>query len=65
MALRRWHWGKVVLLWGWGVALCLALIQVIIRTASFVPGFALIGVLLFILLTLSIITWKWLGGKEQ
>ena len=64
MAIRQWHWGKLLLLWAWGGALCLVLVQVIIRTTSFVPGFALIGAVLAVLLTLSAITWKWLGGKE-
>ena len=65
MAIRRWHVGKVILLWAWGIFLCLALIQVIIKTNSFVPGFLLIGTILAILMTLSVITWKWLGGKEE
>jgi hypothetical protein len=29
------------------------------------PGFTLISALLAILITLSVITWKWLSGKEQ
>jgi hypothetical protein len=65
MAIRKWHIGKIVLLWAWGIALCLGLIQIITKTENFVPGFILIGALLTILVTLSVITWKWLGGKEQ
>jgi hypothetical protein len=65
MAIEKWHVGKIVLLWAWGFALCFVLIQIITRTTSFVPGFALIGALLAILLTLSVITWKWLSGKER
>jgi hypothetical protein len=65
MAIRQWHVGKLILLWAWGFALSVVLIQIIVRTTSFVPGFALIGTLLAILLTLSVITWKWLGGKER
>jgi hypothetical protein len=65
MAIEQWHVGKIVLLWAWGFALCIVLIQIIIRTTNFVPGFALIGALLVILLTLSVITWKWLGAKER
>jgi len=52
-------------LWAWGIALCVVLIQIISRTTNFVPGFILIGALPAILVTLSAITWKWLGGKEQ
>ena len=65
MAIPKWHVGNIVLLWSWGVFLCLVLIQVIIKTASFVPGFILIGLMLAILIVLSVITWKWFGGKEQ
>jgi hypothetical protein len=64
MAIRRWHVGKIVLLWAWGIFLSVGVIQVVVRTTNFVPGFLLIGVLLAIPLTLSVITWKWLGGKE-
>jgi hypothetical protein len=56
---------KIALLWAWGIALCVVLIQITSRTTNFVPGFILIGALLAILVTLSAITWKWLGGKEQ
>jgi hypothetical protein len=65
MALKKWHIGKIALLWAWGIAFCIVLIQIISRTTNFVPGFILIGALLTILVTLSVITWKWLGGKEQ
>ena len=65
MAIKKWHTGKIALLWAWGIALCVVLIQIISRTTNFVPGFILIGALLAILVTLSVITWKWLGGKEQ
>jgi hypothetical protein len=65
MAIRKWHVGKIALLWAWGIVLCVMLIQVILRTANFVPGFILIAAGLAILVTLSGITWKWLGGKEQ
>lgn len=65
--IRRWHYGKIVLLWAWGIALCVAIIQVIINTGTenFVRGFILIGLLFAILISLSVITWKWLGGKER
>ena len=65
MAIKHWHMGKIVLMWAWGIALMVGLIQVISKTTNFVPGFMLIGALLAIPLTLSVITWKWLGGKER
>jgi len=36
-----------------------------LETKDFVPGFILIGALLTILVSLSVITWKWFSGKEQ
>jgi hypothetical protein len=65
MAIKQWHVGKVVLLWAWSIAVCFVLSQIIAGTASFVPGFILISAILAILVTLSVVTWKWFGGKEQ
>jgi len=65
MAIRNWHGGKIAILWAWAIAFCVVLIQIIVRTKNFVPGFLLIGALLAVLLSLSVITWKWFGGKEQ
>jgi hypothetical protein len=65
MGIRKWHVGKIVLLWAWGIAACLVIIQLVVRTTDFVLGFILIGALLAILVTLSVVTWKWLSAKEQ
>lgn len=65
MPIQKWHPGKIGLLWAWGAGLCFVIIQVVIRTANFVPGFFLLALLLLILIVLSVITWKWLGGREQ
>jgi hypothetical protein len=65
MAIRKWHGGKIVILWSWGIASCVVLIQIIVQTKGFVAGFLLIAALLAVLLSLSVITWKWFGGKEH
>ena len=65
MAVRNWHFGKIVLMWAWGVVLVAVTFQLVERTEHFVFGFTLIGVLIAIPVTLSVITWKWLSGKEQ
>ena len=65
MAIRKWHVGKIGLLWAWGIAACIVIVQVVVRTKDFVPGFILIGTLLAILVSLSVMTWKWFSGKEQ
>ena len=69
MAIRKWHVGKIILLWAWGVVLCAIIVLTIIGTKEWAPGpglgLMLILTLLTILIALSVITWKWLGGKEQ
>ena len=69
MAIRRWHVGKIVLLWAWGVLLCAIIIGGIIGTKEWSPGpglgLVLVLMLLAVLVALSIVTWKWFGGKEQ
>ena len=67
MAIRKWHVGKIVLLWAWGLVLCIVVIQIIIHldAANWALGLALVVVLLATLVALSVITWKWFGGKEQ
>jgi hypothetical protein len=65
MAIRKWHVGKVVLLWLWGLALCAFIVSILKGTTTFVIGFPLLGLLFAILISLSVITWKWFSGKEQ
>ena len=64
MAIRKWHVGKVILLWAWGAIFCGIIILTIIGTKEWSPGPAL-GLILVTTLLLSVIKWKWFGGKEQ
>jgi predicted membrane channel-forming protein YqfA (hemolysin III family) len=70
MAIARWHYGKIVLLWVWGLAL-MGIVFTWIQALSHPQSagqlsfaFLLLALLAAIPLFLSIITWKWLGGKE-
>jgi hypothetical protein len=65
MAIQKWHVGKLVLLWAWGIFACAILIRVIAGTTDALPGFFLVGAVLAILIVLSVITWKWFGDREQ
>ena len=65
MAIKRWHVGRIVLLWMWGIAISTVLISVISRTQNFVPGFIYLGALLLILVALTVITWQWFGEKDD
>ena len=70
MAIARWHYGKIVLLWAWGLALMgivFVSIQVLSHPQSagqLIFAFLLLALLAGIPIFLSIITWKWLDGKE-
>jgi len=67
MSIQRWHWGKIVILWAWGgllVALLLtrflsqkAAVDPVGSSLSFVGSLLILGVL-------TIVTWRWLGGKD-
>jgi hypothetical protein len=70
MAIARWHYGKIALLWGWGAVLMWAVFESIqalshpVSPTQLIFGYLLLAVLAVIPLLLSIVTWKWLTGKE-
>jgi len=68
MDIRRWHWGKVVMLWAWGgtvsALLLTRFLSAEVEEAPMVSLLAL-GGSLALLLALSAVTWQWLGGKEK
>jgi hypothetical protein len=67
VSVRRWHWGKIVIVWAWGGVIAGLLFtnflaspadQSPVRSiVSFAGGIA-------ILAGLTAVTWRWLGGKE-
>jgi hypothetical protein len=69
MRIKTWHAGKIVLLWAWGIAVIIVDLYVqkeylAALTEHVVIGFALLSLLLIIPIGLSILTWRWLSGKE-
>ena len=67
VAIRRWHFGKLIILWGWGVAVGgLTLTDFLRLPIEPSPYRHLFEFLIFvlILLALSVVTWRWLGSKE-
>lgn len=67
MAVRHWHWGKLVLLWSWGgVCTALLLTDFLSGPVEQSPWASLLTFVasLLILAVLSAVTWRWLGGKE-
>jgi hypothetical protein len=68
MSIRTWHFGKLIILWTWGVLLCgLALTHFVSSEASKTPLLltAEIVFVVLVLVGLSIITWHWLGAKDS
>jgi hypothetical protein len=70
MAIRGWHVGKLILLWAWGAALTLLAVVGMQAVPPKDISWALLGwaLLLFaagVPITLSVITWLWLGGRED
>ena len=66
--IRRWHWGKIVILWSWGgLLVALLLANFLSSPAMVTPALSTVTFLgsLLILLVLTAITWRWLGGKDR
>ncbi len=67
MAVKNWHFGKIVLLWVCG-SLPPLVIWVIASVTRSLHVEALLVILVATLVSLSFlvpITWKWLSGKEK
>jgi hypothetical protein len=65
MAIKRWHVGKLVLLWAWGTVLIGVTVRVLDAKPSWLVGYALIFLIFVVPITLSVLTWRWLGGREE
>lgn len=68
MGIRKWHPGKLIILWAWGgVAIALALTRFLSQPATEAPVEHLVELILVLLalLALTVVTWRWLGGRES
>lgn len=68
--VARWHSGKLILLWAWGVLLVALSALVVTRLDAhsllqIVTGLALLLFLVLVPCFLSGITWVWFSGKEE
>jgi len=66
--IQHWHWGKIVILWAWGgLVVALLLATFLSQRAEVAPATSLLSFFgsLVILGALTVITWLWLGGKEN
>jgi membrane protein YdbS with pleckstrin-like domain len=69
MTIKTWHWGKIVMLWAWGAAVIIIDLYMLKEnmaalTKHVLLGFAVLTLLLIIPVSLSVLTWRWLSGKE-
>jgi hypothetical protein len=68
MSIRKWHAGKLMILWAWGgvfaAVLLTSFLSQPVRSTPWLHLFELAACLL-ILILLSIVTWRWLSGKES
>jgi heme/copper-type cytochrome/quinol oxidase subunit 4 len=68
MAVRKWHSGKLVILWAWGgVGAALAMTRFLSGATADSPLEHLLALVftLLVLILLTVITWWWLGGRES
>lgn len=68
MEIKKWHPGKLVILWSWGgTVAALALTRFVTGSVLASPASHLMALLiaLAILLLLSAVTWIWLSGRER
>jgi len=68
MPIRKWHYGKILILWIWGgIVAGLSLTLFMAQPVETSPVAHLIEAVLFLLIagSLSTVTWHWLGGKES
>jgi hypothetical protein len=72
MAITRWHYGKLILLWTWGALAVVVLFYVATDlepdgndSVTSIFGLVMIVCMVAIPGALSVVTWKWLGGRER
>lgn len=67
MAIKDWHYGKLIILWAWGVVVVALAFQFLgtIPSERYVLGTILIGAIAGVPIALSVVTWRWLSGKEE
>jgi len=68
MSIQKWHAGKLIILWAWGGVFAAALLTDFkrqpVQPTPWLHLFELAACLV-VLISLSVVTWRWLGGKES
>ena len=64
MHITRWHYGKLIILWTWGASLTAFAFHLLAKSGPII-GTVLLAIVGGIPAVLSILTWKWLSGKDR
>lgn len=64
--IQKWHFGKLIILWTWGALLAASSLYIVVALPPewFRLGTTLLLISVVIPAGLSIITWRWLTGRE-
>ena len=66
MPIKKWHIGKIIILWVWGILLVtLCYSQAISKEMPPFPGILYVIGIFVIPVALSVVTWRWFGGREK
>ena len=70
MNVKRWHIGKVVMVWAWGAVIVVVLLHFLREKQADLQqhvllGFVVLALIFAIPIALSILTWRWLTGREE
>ena len=68
MPIKKWHYGKLVILWGWTILLIGLLLKILEKVQAGERTLSQLTVILLmggLLITMSVVTWKWLTGNER
>jgi hypothetical protein len=65
MAIKNWHVGKLLLLWAWSAVIAVVLINVLRDVDDPLIGSLLLLAIAAAPLAMSVVTWRWFGGKEH
>ena len=68
MSIQAWHYGKLIILWAW-TGLLVSLIFLggaeTLETGSTGGKLGILASMGILLAAMSVVTWKWLTGKQQ
>lgn len=67
MAVQAWHWGKLLIIWSWGLLVAVGIVAFVLSLPEeeYRMGLWLLLLALAIPVGLTVPTWRWLSGKDK